>query len=36
MNDWWAILVFFYGIALGVWIGWVKWRRPQLKYKDEE
>jgi predicted negative regulator of RcsB-dependent stress response len=36
MSEWLVILIFFYGIALGVWFGWGIWREPQLEYKDKE
>jgi hypothetical protein len=38
MNEHDAFLLFTYflGIAVGLWLGWYLWRRPQLKYKTGE
>ena len=34
MSEGLVILIFFYGIALGIWFGWMIWRRPSLDYKE--
>ena len=32
--EWLVIFLFFYGIALGLWLGWMLWREPKLKYTE--
>lgn len=36
MPEWLVIVLFFYGIALGLYIGWCLWRRPNLNYVDDD
>lgn len=35
-NDWLMLLVTFLGWADGMWMGWVLWRKPNLKYTGEK
>ena len=32
--EWLAIVLYFYGIALGLLIGWKLWREPKLEYLE--
>lgn len=26
--------IYLFGVGMGLWLGWIFWRLPQLKYKD--
>lgn len=36
MNDLVLIALFLHGIALGLFCGWMLWRKPNLKYKVQD
>ena len=36
IEEWLLVALYFYGIALGLFMGWWIWRRPYLQYKDKE
>lgn len=35
-DDAFILFAYFLGAAVGLWLGWYLWRRPQLKYKHKE
>lgn len=35
-QDWLMLMCLTLGWLQGIWIGWMLWRRPQLKYKEIE
>ena len=36
MNDWEILLALFVGWLQGLYVGWVLWRHPYLKYQGGE